>query len=105
MFLRLYWSRIQPGSWDTVRDRYVELSKVDVPGRIVRWVTQDTNDPDSIITMTLWASQADIQSWETSAQYERSVAAMRPFLVGSQTVSLCEVKLEHPDGLLAKLGR
>ena len=103
MFLRLYWSRIEPGSWQSVQDRYVELSKVEVPGRLARWVTQDTNDPDSIITVTLWSSQAEIQAWEASAQYERSIAAMRPYLVGSQTVSLCEVKLEHPAGLLASL--
>ena len=100
MFLRLYWSRIRPGSWEAVRDRYVELGRTDVPGRIARWVTQDTNDPDSVITVTLWQSQADIQAWEASTQYERSVGSMRPYLVGSQTVSLCEVMLEHPPGLL-----
>lgn len=103
MFLRLYWSRIQPGAWESVRDRYLELAKIEVPGRIARWVTQDTNDLESVITITLWRSEAEIKAWEASDQYERSVAAMRPYLIGSQTVSLCEVQLEHPTGLLAAL--
>lgn len=103
MYIRLYWSRIQPGAWESLRDRYVELGETIVPGRLARWVTQDTNDPESIITITLWNSDADILAWEASDQYRRSVAAVQPYLAGSQTVSLCEVKLEHPSGLLAQL--
>jgi heme-degrading monooxygenase HmoA len=103
MFLRLYWSRTLPGSWDAVRDRYVELGKADVPGRVVRWVTRDVNDPGNVILVTLWERQEDIHAWEASEQYQRSVNAIRPHLVGSQTVSLCEVMLESPAGLLDAL--
>jgi heme-degrading monooxygenase HmoA len=103
MYLRIYWSRITPGAWPAVEERYRKLTQADVPGRLVRWVTQDVNDPDSIITVTLWARREDIQAWEASEQYEKSVAAMKPFQVGSQTVSLCEVVLESPSDLLSQI--
>lgn len=105
MYLRLYWAKIQPGSWNAIRDRYLEYGRAEVPGRLARWVTQDTNDPDSIITVTLWSDKAAIQAWEASDYYIRSVDSMRPYFVGSQTVSLCEVMLEHPPGLLEARGR
>jgi heme-degrading monooxygenase HmoA len=104
MFLRLYWSRLQPGAWEAVHDLYRrDFSKMNVPGRLARWVTRDTNDPDCVITVTLWENQDAIQAWESSEQYARSIVAIRPHLVGSQTVSLCEVELEYPSGLLQAL--
>ncbi|MFG1465144.1 antibiotic biosynthesis monooxygenase [Xanthobacter sp. DSM 24535] len=99
MYLRIYWSRIIPGSWPSVRERYEQLAQVRVPGRLSRWVTQDVNDPDSIITVTLWESRESVQDWEASPQYERAIAAMQPFLAGSHTVSLCEVKLDQGEGI------
>lgn len=104
MFLRLYWSRLRPGAWETVRDLYsLDFSRTNVPGRLARWVTRDTNDPDCIITVTIWASEAAIHAWEASEHYARSVVAIRPHLDGSQTVSLCEVVQEFPSGLLQAL--
>ena len=70
-----------------------------------RWVTQDVNDPESIIMVTLWDSDTSIREWEASEKYARSVAAIQPFLAGSHTVSLCEVKLEHIDGLRQLLAK
>lgn len=103
MYLRIYWSRIVPGAWPAIEERYRNLATTDAPGRLVRWVTQDTNDPESVITVTLWESHEAIQAWETSPRYLAALASMKPFMVGSQTVSLCEVAIEHPEGLLTQI--
>jgi heme-degrading monooxygenase HmoA len=103
MFLRIYWSRIVPGAWPAIEERYRNIATTEAPGRLVRWVTQDTNDPESVITVTLWESREAIQAWENSPRYHAAIESMKPFMVGSQTVSLCEVSIEHPDGLLQQI--
>lgn len=101
MFVRVYWAHIVPGSLPEIEARYRQFV-ADVPGRLLRWVTQDVNDPDSILTITVWDSAESVRSWESSAGYREGVEAVRPFLVGAQTISLCEVKVEDSQGL-AKL--
>lgn len=99
MFLRVYWSRIRPGSWPDIERRYVHTADIAVPGRLARWVTQDAADPESVLTVTLWADRQSLEAWEASPAYGEGVAAVRPFVLGAQTVSLCEVKLSDlsPD--------
>jgi heme-degrading monooxygenase HmoA len=94
---------MRPGSWDLLEERYRELAKVPVPGRLARWVTQDVNDPESVIMVTLWDSEESVKAWEASPQHDRAVRSVQPFLIGSQTVSLCEVRLEDPPNLLANV--
>jgi heme-degrading monooxygenase HmoA len=65
-------------------------------------VTQDVNDPESLYTITFWDDMASVEAWEASSEYENVfVAAIRPFIVGSQSVSLCEVKVENISGLVS----
>lgn len=98
MYVRIYWAHIVPGSLPDIEAKYRQL-QAEIPGRLLRWVTQDVNDPESVITITLWDSEESVRAWESSAQYERSVAAVRPYLVGSQVISLCEIKIDDHRGL------
>ena len=75
MFLRLYWSRMRPGAWDALQKRYLELGEVDVPGRVARWVTQDVNDPESIITVS---SSTRKKSASRKRFWRRLAAPLRP---------------------------
>lgn len=100
MFMRIYWSRIEPGSWPDVEATYRELNAIPVPGMQARWVTQDARDPDSLFTVTLWDSAEDVSAWEASDAYrDVFLARVRRFMVGSHTVSLCEIKVAATEGL------
>jgi heme-degrading monooxygenase HmoA len=99
MFVRIYWTRIQPGSLSAIENKYRQLA-ANIPGRLLRWVTQDVADPESVITVTLWDSDKSVREWEASEAYQRGVDAVRPYLAGSQTISLLEIKVDDPAGLL-----
>jgi heme-degrading monooxygenase HmoA len=102
MYVRIYWTRIQPGSLPAIENKYRQLQAT-VPGRLLRWVTQDVADPESVITVTLWDSEESVRSWESSDSYQRGVEAVRPYLAGSQAISLYEIKVDDPRGLLDQI--
>jgi heme-degrading monooxygenase HmoA len=98
MYVRIYWGKLQPGAWPDVEAKYRELNAIPIPGLKGRWVAQDTNDPDSMFTITLWEDLRSVRHWEASPAYrETFLAAIAPFLAGSQTVSLCEVKVASDE--------
>ncbi|WP_114947821.1 antibiotic biosynthesis monooxygenase family protein [Microvirga calopogonii] len=101
MFVRIYWGRIYPGSWPSIEERYRALMEIDIPGLRARLVTRDVNDPESMFTITIWDTVESVQAWEASEAYQDVfLAAVRPFLVGSQSVSLSEVRVENLTELL-----
>lgn len=102
MYVRIYWGKIHPGSWPALEEKYQRLMKVPTPGLLGRLVTQDTNNPESIFTITIWLDLASVQSWEASPEYQNVyLAAVSPHIVGSRSVSLCEVKAENLSQLFA----
>jgi heme-degrading monooxygenase HmoA len=101
MFVRIYWGKIQPGTWSEIEETYRALNAIPIPGLLARWVTQDVNDPESMFTITLWNDMASVQAWEASVEYRNIfLARVRPFVIGSHSVSLCEVKVDNMAGLL-----
>jgi heme-degrading monooxygenase HmoA len=104
MFVRIYWGKIHPGSWPSIEAKYRELMAIPARGLLSRLVTQDVNDPESMFTITMWDDRESVEAWEASRDYrEVFLASVKPFIVGSQSVSLCEVKVASLDGLLASL--
>lgn len=101
MFVRIYWGKIYPGSWDAIERSYRGLMAIEAPGLLGRLVTRDTNDPENLFTVTFWADRDSVEAWEGSRAYaETFAAALRPFIAGAQSVSLCEVKLADMAGLV-----
>jgi heme-degrading monooxygenase HmoA len=101
MFVRIYWGKIHPGSWPSIEAKYRELMAIPAKGLRARLVTQDVNDPESMFTITMWDNRESVEAWEASRDYrEVFLAAVKPFIIGSQSVSLCEVKVANLDGLL-----
>lgn len=106
MILRIYWARTYPGAWPSIEQKYSELNKIATPGFLGRLVTQDVNDPESLYTITFWDDLASVRAWEASDEFENVfVAAIRPYIVGSHSVSFCEVKVESLAGLAAVVGQ
>lgn len=102
MFVRIYWTRIQPDSLPAIENKYRQLHQ-QIPGRLLRWVTQDTADPESVITVTLWDTEKSVRDWESSEAYQRGVDAVKPYLAGAQAISLYEIKVDDPSGLLEQI--
>ncbi|MGC1497959.1 MAG: antibiotic biosynthesis monooxygenase family protein [Sulfitobacter sp.] len=104
MYLRIYWGKIVPASWELVEQRYAGLMERQTDGMLGRFVTQDTNDPESLFTVTVWRDLAALETWEKSKEYrEVFLNAVEPYLSGSHSVSLCEVKQMDVGGLIAEL--
>jgi heme-degrading monooxygenase HmoA len=104
MYVRIYWGRVFPGSWPSVEEKYRALMAIDTPGLLGRIVTRDVNDPESMFTITMWDSIESVQTWEASQAYhDVFLSAVRPFIVGSQSVSLCEVRVANLAALAASL--
>ena len=106
MIVRISWARTHPGAWPSIEQKYGELNKIATPGFLGRLVTQDVNDPENLYTITLWQDLASVRAWEASAEFEQVfVAAIKPYIVGSFSVSFCEVKVADLAGLAAFVGR
>ena len=102
MFVRIYWGKLHPESWPAVEERYRALMDEEAPGLLARVVSRDVDDPDSMFTITVWQDRKSVEAWERSAAYrDVFLAALRPFLVGSQSVSLCEVRVADMERLAA----
>ena len=104
MIVRIYWAKTYPDSWRSIEQKYIELNKIPTPGFLGRLVTQDVNDSESLYTITLWNDLESVLAWEASDDFEHVfVAAIRPYIVGSHSISHCEVKVESLTGLTAML--
>lgn len=91
MFMRIVWAKVRPGAWAQHEARYKSLNEP-AEGLRSRWLVQDTNDPDAMFVVGLWESLDAIKNWEASDYYRKTYApALRPFLEGGWTVSVCEV--------------
>jgi heme-degrading monooxygenase HmoA len=106
MHIRIYWGKVQSGAWPSIERNYRELMDIPIHGLLGRFVTQDVNDPESMFTITFWQDLQSIEAWEKSSEYrDVFLAAVSPFIIGSQSVSLCEVKLAMLTGLRDNLLR
>jgi heme-degrading monooxygenase HmoA len=100
MYVRIYWGKIYPGAWEAIEERYRALMAIDAPGLLGRLVTRDVNDPESMFTITLWRDLESVRAWEDSPAYaDIFAAALSPFIVGAQSVSLCEVRAADMQNL------
>lgn len=91
MYVRIYWSKVQPAFWRDISRNYREISELDAPGLLGRVVSCDVNDPDNVFTISFWADRESVEKWETSPDRPSNDA----FVVGSHSVAVCEVKIAN----------
>jgi len=104
MIVRIYWGRIVPGSLPSIEEVYRQYDAASVKGMRARLVSQDVNDPDSIYVVTFWDDVESIDRWVASDDYKvRITKALRPFIVGAQSLSLSRVRVEDVAGLLPRV--
>ena len=101
MIVRIVWGRLLPGSWESVEQIFRRFDAASTPGLRARLVTQDVNDPESMYAIAFWDDLASVQRWLDSDSYRDGFAhALRPFLAGSQSVAMGEVKVEDISQLV-----
>lgn len=94
MIVRIYWGKVAPGAWPMLEQKYRDLAAHKIPGMLGRLVTQDVNDSESMFTITFWSDLDSVRRWERSNDYkELFLAPIKPYLVGSHSVSLCDVRV------------
>lgn len=94
--LRIYWGRVSRDSWPSLEERYASLAQMPIDGLVSRYVARDVHDPENIFTVTFWESIDHIRKWEESDAYrDLYLASVSPYIVGSRSVSLCEVRIEQ----------
>jgi len=93
-----------PNAWPSVDRVFRDQSALLTPGFLGRFVTRDVNDPDSMYAIAFWEDIASVERWLASDAYRLGLSsALRPFLAGSQSVSMGEVRLEDVGGWIARL--
>lgn len=97
MIIRIYWGKLVSGAWPAIEERYRELNRLPVPGLLGRLVSQDLNDSECMFTITYWKDFESVRAWENSEDFRKVFrAAVEPYLAGSQTISICEVRVGNP---------
>lgn len=96
MYMRIIWGRTTGNGWASIESNYRELAERSVDGLTARWLIRDVNDSDSFFAITLWRDLAAIEAWESSEEFQKVfLPGIRPFMVGSRSVAVCEVVCER----------
>src|SRR5262249_23089414 len=66
MMLRIIHGKLKPGTWESYERAYKEVTAKagKIPGLKGRWLAHAVDDPDAGYTMSLWADEAAMRSYE-----------------------------------------
>jgi heme-degrading monooxygenase HmoA len=91
MYMRIAWVQVEPGQAANYENAFRNVASAGNMRAI--WLTNSHDNSDSYFIVTLWDSLEAIQKWEESSDYkERFSPALRPYILGNYSVSVCEVK-------------
>src|SRR5215204_6742964 len=95
MLLRIIRGKLKPGTWDAFEKVYraTIASAGPVEGLRGRWLVQDLDDPDSGSTISLWATEEALQSYESSDLLKNTITVkLAPFFSGEYETRKCLVR-------------
>ena len=93
MFMRITWGRVAPGRWNEFETVFKKSLTRPLPkGMKSRWLVRDKKERDVGYTVTVWDSEAALETYAKSGQREQVVAQLKPFFVDQYTVTDCEVR-------------
>jgi heme-degrading monooxygenase HmoA len=100
MFLRIIHGKLKPGTWSEFESAYkgaMQDAGV-VPGLRGRWLTRDLDDPDAGTTISLWATQGDLDAYEKSDLLTRKITPqLSPFFSGDYRTTKSEIRFSEGD--------
>ena len=75
MMLRIIHGKLKPGTWESYERAYKEVTAKagKIPGLKGRWLAHAVDDPDAGYTMSLWADEAAMRAYESSAVLQQTI--------------------------------
>jgi len=106
MYMRIVWGKIKQGAWDGYEDAYKQgiAADPDTPGRIGRWLSRDTNDPDAGYAISLWEFKEAMDAhYGEGKKYQKDVYPLiEPYFINQYTTTVCEVRVAEPADLISR---
>ena len=100
MFLRIIHGRLKPGTWNDFERAYREATAHTraTKGLCGRWLTRDLDDEDAGTTISLWATEADMNAYETSDLLKTQIQPkLAPFFSGDYRTTKSHVRFSEGD--------
>ena len=100
MFLRIIHGRLKPGTWNEFERAYKEATTNAgaVKGLCGRWLTRDLDNPDAGTTISLWATQGDMEEYERSDLLRTRIQSkLTPFFSGDYRTTKSHVRFAEGD--------
>ena len=95
MFLRIIRGKLKSGTWEAFERAYREAiaSVGPIEGLRGRWLVQDTDNPDSGTTISLWATEQALRAYEESDLMKTVITSkLAPFFAGEYETRRCRLR-------------
>ena len=100
MYLRIIQGKLKPGTWADFERAYkgATTDAGAIKGLCGRWLTQDLDDPDSGTTISLWATETDMNAYESSDLLKKKInPQLSPYFSGDYRTTKSRVKFAEGD--------
>lgn len=100
MLLRIIRGKLKPGAWSEFETAYLKAlaDAGPVEGLCGRWLVQDVDDPDSGSTISLWATEEALRTYERSdVLKDKIVAKLAPYFSGQYDTRVSRVRFAEGD--------
>ena len=100
MYLRIIHGKLKPGAWSDFEIAYKKAigEAGAIHGLVGRWLTRDLDDPDAGTTISLWASEADLDAYENSDLLKNKIQSrLTPFFSGEYRTTKSRVLYSEGD--------
>jgi heme-degrading monooxygenase HmoA len=95
MMLRIIHGKLRPGKWDSYESAYKDvMAKTGkIPGLKGRWLAHAVDDPDAGYTISLWANEGAMRTYESSEVLQNTILPrLKPFFSGEYNTTRCDVR-------------
>ena len=100
MYLRIIHGALKPGAWNDFAAAYQKAIAEAGPihGLCGRWLTRDLDNPDAGTTISMWATEADMDAYEKSDLLKSRIQArLSPFFSGDYRTTKSHVEYAEGD--------
>ena len=95
MHMRVVWGKIRRGRWEEYKQWYMDnvIPATDsANGLRGRRLSRSVDDPDEVITVNFWETEADMMAYEESEKRQESSRLSGPLYAGERWVGHFEVQ-------------
>ena len=95
MFIRIVWGKIVPGKWNEFEAAFKAsmATRGDLKGLKDHWLARDQQDANAGYSISLWDTEADMNTFWDSKKRTEAMAMLQPFYVNQFTITNCAVRV------------